>query len=394
VNEGKEGSMSTGERCVILVDDEQNILNSLKRELREWALERGLEVLTAISAYKGLQILAERGADTVIVVSDLKMPEMKGSEFLTLVREKYPEIMTILLTGYSETEEVIKAVRAGIFSYMLKPWDSDYLVAELQKAFEYGEVKRANARYLKVMEEELKWAGEMQKAILKPVLPRSEGVEFRASYRPVPSLYCGGDYYDVVFLSADRYLLLIGDVAGHGVRAALVTGILKAVIYPEYLRALVGKEFSPGAFLSWLNERMNFELRSASGLIVTFFAGLLDMGARTFRYSNAGQTHPVVLRGGRALELPVSGSGLGFANSIAYAEQSIAVKGGDVITLYTDGLVEPGCADGCAPIKASYLFEKVEYASDYHRKLLETALDESGRAEFDDDVTIVTARIL
>jgi sigma-B regulation protein RsbU (phosphoserine phosphatase) len=322
------------------------------------------------------------------------MPEMKGSDFLMAVRDKYPDIVTILLTGYSETEEVIKAVKAGIFSYMLKPWDSDYLVAELQKAFEYGELKRQNARYLKTIEDELKWAGEMQKAILKPSLPRTDGVEFRASYRPVPNLYCGGDYYDVIFLSADRYLLLVGDVAGHGVRAALVTGILKAVIYPEYLRGLVGKDFSPGAFLSWLNERMNFELRSASGLIVTFFAGLLDMKAGTLRYANAGQTHPVILRQGRAMELPVSGSGLGFANSITYVEQDVDIQTRDVITLYTDGLTEPGCSEGCAPIKPGRLFESVEYSQDYHRRLMEAALAESGRTDFDDDVTIVTARIL
>jgi sigma-B regulation protein RsbU (phosphoserine phosphatase) len=219
-------------------------------------------------------------------------------------------------------------------------------------------------------------------------------VEFRASYRPVPNLYCGGDYYDVIFLSTDRYLLLIGDVAGHGVRAALVTGILKAIIYPEYLRALVGKEFSPGAFLSWLNERMNFELRSASGLIVTFFAGLLDMKAGILRYANAGHTHPIVMRQGKAIELPVSGSGLGFATSVSYVEQVMAIKSEDVITLYTDGLTEPGCSDGAAPIKSTQLFERVEYSSDYHRRLLEAALAESGRADFDDDVTIVTARIL
>lgn len=386
--------MATTGRCVILVDDEQNILNALCRELRDWAKERELEVLTAASGRKGLDILAERGRDTVIVVSDLKMPEMKGSDFLLAVRDKYPDIVTILLTGYSETEEVIKAVRAGIFSYMLKPWDSDYLVAELQKAYEYGELKRQNARYLKTMEEELKWAGEMQKAMLKPSLPRTDGVEFRASYRPVPNLYCGGDYYDVIFLSADRYLLLIGDVAGHGVRAALVTGILKAVIYPEYLRGLVGKDFSPGAFLSWLNERMNFELRSAAGLIVTFFAGLLDMKTETFRYANAGQTHPVILRQGKAMELPVSGSGLGFANSITYVEQVVDIQTRDVITLYTDGLTEPGCSEGCEPIKPSRLFERIEYSQEYHRRLLEAALEESGRADFDDDVTIVTARIL
>jgi phosphoserine phosphatase RsbU/P len=386
--------MATTSRCVILVDDEQNILNALRRELHDWAIERKLEVLTATSGRKGLDILSERGEEAVLVVSDLKMPEMKGSDFLMAVRDKYPDIVTILLTGYSETEEVIKAVRAGIFSYMLKPWDSDYLIAELQKAFEYGELKRQNARYLKTMAEELKWAGEMQKAILKPSLPRTEGVEFRASYRPVPSLYCGGDYYDVVFLSADRYLLLIGDVAGHGVRAALVTGILKAIIYPEYLRACVGKEFSPGGFLSWLNERMNFELRSASGLIVTFFAGLLDMKAGTFRYANAGQTHPVILRQGKVIELPVSGSGLGFANSITYVEQVVDTLLGDVITLYTDGLTEPGSTDGGAPIKPSQLFERVEYSPDYHRRLMEAALAESGSTDFDDDVTIVTARIL
>lgn len=264
----------------------------------------------------------------------------------------------------------------------------------MQKALDYGEIKRQNAKYLKTMEEELKWAGEMQKALLRPNLPRSDGVEFRASYRPVPGLYCGGDYYDVVFMSPDRYLLLIGDVAGHGVRAALVTGILKAVIYPEYLRTAVGKEFSPGAFLSWLNERMNFELRSAAGLIVTFFAGLLDMREGTLRYANAGQTHPVILRRGKAMELPVSGSGLGFAASVAYAEQSVAVKSEDVINLYTDGLVEIGSTDGRAPIKAAGLFERVEYSPDYHRRLMEAALSESGRPNFDDDVTLVTARLL
>ena len=386
--------MATSGRCVILVDDEQNILNSLKRELRDWATERGLEVLTAISGRKGLELLAERGTTVVVVVSDLKMPEMKGSDFLLAVRKEYPGIVTILLTGYSETEEIIKAVSAGIFSYMLKPWDSEYLISEMQKAYEYGEIRRQNASYLKTMEDELKWAGEMQKAILKPTLPRCEGVEFRASYRPVPALYCGGDYYDVICLSPDRYLLLVGDVAGHGVRAAIVTGILKAVIYPEYVRNVTSKDFSPGTFLSWLNDRMNFELRSASGLIVTFFAGFLDMKAKTLRYANAGHTHPIMMREGKAMELPVSGSGLGFASSVSYIEQVVVVRPEDVITLYTDGLLEMGCADGCAPIKVSALFERVPYSPDYHRRLLEAALAESGRADFDDDVTLVTARVL
>jgi len=386
--------MSTDGRFVLLVDDEPNIISALKRELHDWAAGARLELLGAASGRIGLELLAERGSGAAIVVSDLKMPEMKGSDFLLEVHGRYPDTVTILLTGFSETEEVIKAVSAGIFSYMLKPWDSAYLVAEMQKALEFGDLRLQNARYTRMIEEELKWAGEMQRAILKPSLPRSDGVEFRASYRPVPALYCGGDYYDVVFLSQDRYLLLIGDVAGHGVRAAFVTGILKAVIYPEYLRACVGKEFSPAAFLTWLNERMNFELRSASGLIITFFAGLLDMKSRTLRYANAGQTHPILVREGRAVELPVSGSGLGFAAAVHYAEQQVDLRPGDTLSLYTDGLVEIGCAQGCDPVNAVRLFEGPEYSSDYHRRLLEAALAASGRDAFDDDVTLVTARIL
>jgi sigma-B regulation protein RsbU (phosphoserine phosphatase) len=386
--------MDMRKRFILLVDDEQNILNALGRELEDWAAESSLGILTAASARKGLEILEEQGGETVIVISDLKMPEMKGSDFLLEVKKRYPDIVSILLTGYSETQEVIKAVRAGIFSYMLKPWDSEYLVAELQKAFDFGELRRKNAFYLKTIEEELKWAGELQKAILKPNLPGSSGVEFRVSYRPVPGLYCGGDYYDVILVGKDRYLLLVGDVEGHGVKAAFVTGILKAVIYSEYVGATIGKDFSPGAFLGWLNERLNFEFRKASSLIITFFAAVLDLKAGTFRYSNAGHNHPFILRAGKAIELPVSGSAIGFANSISYTEKTVGLLGDDIIALYTDGLVEIDCLHGRAPLRLGPILERVEYGTEHHRRLLDAALADSGASAFTDDVTIVTARIL
>ncbi|MCX7023926.1 MAG: SpoIIE family protein phosphatase [Spirochaetes bacterium] len=386
--------MDAKKRSILLVDDERGITNALGRELGDWAAERSLEIVAAISARKGLEFLEERGEDTVIVVSDLKMPEMKGSDFLLEVKKRYPDIISILLTGYSETQEVIKAVQAGIFSFILKPWDSEYLVAELQKAYEFGETRRRNAFYLKTIEEELRWAGEFQKAILKPNLPSSAGVEFRVSYRPVPGIYCGGDYYDIILLGQDRYLLLVGDVAGHGAKAAFVTGILKAVIYSEYVRAAAGKNFSPGAFLGWLNERMNFEFRSASNLIITFFAGVLDLTTATFRYANAGHDHPFNIRMGKAVELPVSGSAIGFANSIHYTEQTVDVSGGDVLVIFTDGLVEIGCSEGCAPLKLGPILERIEYGAEHHRRLFEAALGESGSPGFTDDVTIVTARIL
>ena len=386
--------METRGQNMLLVDDEPNITNAIRRELSDWAEERSIEILTASSAQIGLNLLETRGKDTAIIISDLKMPEMKGSDFLLAVKQKYPHIVSILLTGYSETEEVIKAVSAGIFSYLLKPWQPAYLLSQVQKAFDHGQALRQNAEYLKTIEEELRWAGEMQKAILKPNIVKSDGVEFRTSYRPVPGLYCGGDYYDVIFLGSDRYLLLIGDVAGHGVKAAFITGILKAIIYPEYVRGIIGKDFSPAAFLSWLNDRMNFEFRSTSSMLITFFAGVLDVKNMNLKYANAGHDHPFVIRGGIPNELPVSGTGLGFVQSVMYPEQILRMQCGDLLLLYTDGLVEIDCHEGKGPVKLQSLLQSIAPGDDYHRRLLNAALAEASAVDFVDDVTVLTAKLL
>jgi sigma-B regulation protein RsbU (phosphoserine phosphatase) len=339
-------------------------------------------------------MLETRGASTAVIISDLKMPEMKGSDFLLAVKDKYPHIVSILLTGYSETDEVIKAVSAGIFSYILKPWDSAYLQSQVQKAYDHGQALRQNAEYLATIAEELKWAGEMQKAILKPSIVKSDGVEFRTSYRPVSGLFCGGDYYDVILQGADRYLLLIGDVAGHGVKAAFITGILKAIIYPEYVRSFIGKAFSPGAFLSWLNDRMNFEFRSTSNMLITFFAGVLDVKNQTLQYANAGHDHPYVIRSGIPNELPVSGTGLGVVQSVAYPDQTVRMLAGDFLLLYTDGLVEINCHQGKDLVKMMPLLKRIAPGDDYHRRLLGAVLAEAGASDFSDDVTLLTAKLM
>lgn len=380
--------------AILLVDDEPNITNALRREIQDWADEHQLEIITANSAILGLSILEQRGQNVVLIVSDLKMPEMKGSDFLLEVKMKYPHIISILLTGYSEQKEVGKAVSAGIFSYILKPWEPDYLLAELQKAWEHGDMQRQNASYLKLVEEELRWAGEMQRAILKPNIPSSDGVEFRVSYRPVPGLYCGGDYYDVILIGPDRYLLIVGDVAGHGVKAAFITGILKAVIYPEFVRGYINKDFSPGAFLSWLNDRLNFEFRSASTMMVTMFAGVLDVSNGFFRYANAGQDHPFLMRGPKLIELDVQGTGLGMVKSVLYTEHSQRILLGDQLVLYTDGLAQVGYENAQKVIPIPELLSSVEIGDDYHRRLLGAALKMAAQKDFTDDVTILTARLV
>lgn len=378
---------------LLLVDDEENILSALSRELRGWAIDRELEIRTATSAKAGLELLAKAPEEYRIVVSDLRMPTMKGSDFLLEVKERWPAIMAILLTGYSEVEEVMKAVKAGIFSYLLKPWDSEYLRSELDKALEAYELRRENERYRKTLEEELRWAGEMQRTLLRPTPLKAEGLEIRSSWRPVPGLYCGGDYYDVISLGPRRYLMLLGDVAGHGLRGAFVTGILKAVIYPEYVRAVTGKKFAPGAFLSWLNERMNFELRKTADLLVAFFAGVIDTQELTLYYSNAGLPHPFLVRGGLPTELPVSGSALGFASSVSYPENFLQLHPGDLLVAFTDGLTEIGAEEPRTLTPIKDILTTQAYGADYHKRIMDEALGRAGMPAFTDDLTLITAQL-
>lgn len=125
-------------KFLLLVDDEPNILHSLKRELHIWASQRKLEIKISESVKQGLELLKTRACDTLMIISDLRMPEMKGSDFLLEVKRLYPEIVTILLTGYSEPDEIAKVLHEGVFSYMQKPWNSQDLLIEVQKAYDFA----------------------------------------------------------------------------------------------------------------------------------------------------------------------------------------------------------------------------------------------------------------
>ena len=108
---------------ILVVDDEPSIITSLRRLLKHY----GMEVFTANSGREGLELLEREQID--VVVSDMKMPEMDGAQFLEKVFARWPEIKRILLTGYADISSTIAAVNRGkIWRYIAKPWDDDDLV--------------------------------------------------------------------------------------------------------------------------------------------------------------------------------------------------------------------------------------------------------------------------
>jgi len=124
--------MAKDTQTIIVVDDEEMVLTSIDSLL---ALETEYNVLTFFSAKEALDYIEEH--DVGLVISDYLMPEMDGITFLAHVREIKPEVPRIILTGYADKENAIKAINeVGLFQYIEKPWDNDDLLIIIRNGLE------------------------------------------------------------------------------------------------------------------------------------------------------------------------------------------------------------------------------------------------------------------
>jgi response regulator RpfG family c-di-GMP phosphodiesterase len=129
---------------ILIVDDEQSVLNSLKRLFRNSAYD----VRYALSGEEGLALLNEESVD--LVISDMRMPGMGGAEFLFKAKEILPLTERIMITGYSDMASTIKTINdVGIFGYISKPWDSDALIALIESALGQTNKNRLRSSVLK-----------------------------------------------------------------------------------------------------------------------------------------------------------------------------------------------------------------------------------------------------
>lgn len=167
------------QRTLLLVDDEENIVASLKRSLRRG----GYRIVTANSAAEGLQRLAESEVD--VIVSDQRMPVMTGVEFLRRAKALYPETVRIVLSGYTELQSITDAINEGaIYKFLTKPWEDDLLRANIEEAFRQKEMADENRRLdreVRVANQELAALNECLQSALAAQHERLNMVESRTT---------------------------------------------------------------------------------------------------------------------------------------------------------------------------------------------------------------------
>jgi len=157
---------------LLFVDDEPSILSSLQRLFRP----RGFKILTAESGEAGLAMLDKQPVD--LVISDMRMPNMDGAQFLEKLREKSPETVRLLLTGYADVTATINAVNKGeIYRHISKPWDDNDIVLIVKQALEHKVLRGEHQRLLALTRKQNDELKDLNAELERRVVERTAEIE-------------------------------------------------------------------------------------------------------------------------------------------------------------------------------------------------------------------------
>jgi len=235
------------------------------------------------------------------------------------------------------------------------------------------------------VEQELRVARRIQEALLPKELPQLDGWNIAPHYQPAREV--GGDFYDFLPLGNGHVALIIGDVSGKGIAAALVMANTQSV-----LRAVSQRDHTPGRLLAEANEVLSEYI--PPNMFVTCFCGVLDPGSGRLTYANAGHNLPCWRHQGQAYELRATGMPLGLMPNMSYEEEESLLLHGDSILFYSDGLVEahnPEREMFGSPRLQRLLNERATGARSLTGYVMEALSRFTGEdQEQEDDITLVT----
>ena len=172
-----ENDASASPLCVLCVDDEENVLRALKRLFRQEAFT----VLTATSGKEGLAIL--HSAENIgLILSDQRMPEMTGTDFLQAASVLRPDIPRMILTGYSDVTAAIAAInQGGAYRFLTKPWNEPELLQAVRDGLDRYRLLRENRRLTALVrqqnEELSEWSDSIKKRILRQTAQLRQQIE-------------------------------------------------------------------------------------------------------------------------------------------------------------------------------------------------------------------------
>lgn len=270
--------------------------------------------------------------NSAILISDIRSDERLAVQ-ASVVQARIHSAMCIPLWNNQDIIGLLYADRASLVDQFT---EEDLKLMTLLANL--AAVKIENARQIEVeaqlirIEQEIKTAVQIQKNLLPKGNPSFEPYDISGSMKACH--HVGGDYFDFLTLDDDRLGIVVADVSGHGVSAALLMASLGGALHEMF-------PLTPelGEMAAKLNEFVH--ARSDSHCFISFFLGVLDRVKNEMSYVNAGHNPPLhVDRQGRTRRLESTGLCLGMLPAQDYEERAVPIEPGDVLCLFTDGIIE------------------------------------------------------
>lgn len=399
--------MSATPAALLIVDDDPVFARYVRQLLVAVAAEVPCEAQWADTASKALAELGQHAYELVLL--DYNLPDSDGLRVLAQIRAlpaaQQPAV--IMLTASGNETVAVEAMKRGARDYLTKA-DLDLLplTRALQSALAQKRLADQLAAYSEQTQADLEMARQLQQSLLPtdfPHFPRNAAptaVALRFHHRFLPAAALAGDFFSLVELSRHEVGVFICDVMGHGVRAALVTALLRGLVDD-----LAPRSSEPGEFLAAMNRRLCALIHPAgTPLFATGFYLIVDVAAGELRYANAGHPRPFHLQPAPGLVerrhvVPRSGPALGLAADAAYATTRCPATPGDLVLLFTDGLFEVISPDAREDFGQPRLLDAARRRLALPPpQLLDGLLAEvrqfSGEAEFGDDICLLGVEVL
>lgn len=346
---------------LLLVEDDENDVFLFRELLAESPFPFVIESADCMMA--AVKRLETGGID--LILSDLSLPDSHGIHTFTTIQAAAPETPVIVLSGMDDEEMAIEIVERGAQDYLVKGQINCALLvrairyalkrveAEKTIALERRRAEENQALYNRqlreknqLLEDDMRMASEVQQAFLPQQLSgllrkaARNSLHFYSSYVPAGAL--GGDFFHILPLSDTTAGVFISDVMGHGVRAALVTALERALV-----EELASVATNPGEFLTQINRSLLSILRrTGTPLFVSAFYLFVDVTFSEIRYAIAGHPRQWIVRRSLGKVEPLSthghkpGPALGVFADQRYEMFREKLLPGDLVMLFTDGLFE------------------------------------------------------
>jgi len=323
---------------ILAVDDTPENLDVVKG-----ILAKDYVVKVAINGPMALKIAEKQPPDLILL--DIMMPGMDGHEVCRRLKAnpETSDIPVIFLTAMDQTRDEAHGFSLGAADYIAKPVNPPILEArvsthlalknsmdELHRA--YSIIKGQKDR----MEEELNIGRDIQMSMLPlefPAFPERNEFSIQALLKPAREV--GGDFYDFFFISPDEICLVVGDVSGKGVPAALFMAVTKTMIKTRAM-----DDPSPASIITRVNDEMSED--NPSSMFVTLFIFICNVRTGECRFTNAGHNPPYIQRKSGHQEILNQRHGpiIGALEGLAFKEDRVQLQKGDQLLIFTDGVTE------------------------------------------------------